>query len=151
MPRSRLIVLIWCFGLLVLAGSWGHSLVRKTILRYSNTDSGVRWWLGVVAGSVEFYRCPIWGNDKTRFQIISMPLEQGKVPAPVPTYKFGRFLHRKTAFATPRGPRFITTLEVPLWALALPWTLLCLPLYWRTRRRQRHPPPDFEATAPDST
>ena len=140
MPRSRLILLIWVIGSIVLLGLWGHSLLRKSIIRYQIFSKDREATLGMVGGSVEITWSAIngYGQDRNSLRILIFNLEKDSVPGPVPEYTLGRFYHRH--IETP--PRFSTTIEFPIWVLLSLYFFLLLPFYRRSLKRERTPPVD---------
>lgn len=142
MPRSRLLILLWMLGTMILLGLWAHSLARKSIVRYQNPREGTKVSLGIVAGSIEIVWGTIAGRGGPRVQGFRYRLEEGKFPGPFPDYKLGRFYHKFIESGTPPNRFTLTTIEFPIWLLIALYSLLVWPLHRSTKRREHLPPVD---------
>jgi hypothetical protein len=144
MPRSRLIVLLWIIGTVLFLGLWANSLARKSIVRYQNPTAEKQSTVGIVAGSVEITWETIYGRGPPRVEGFRYKYESGKLPGPLPDYKFGRFYHQVRD-----GDFSGTMIEVPLWFLLALYSLLLWPLHRRALKRERTPPLDLSAQSKD--
>ena len=143
MPRSRLVLLIWVIGSIGLLGLWGHSLFRKSIMRYQIVNKDREATLGIVCGSVEFTWRSVYemgSNRRNRLQAFIFKLEKGAVPGVVPDYKLGRFHYERIEVGSPPRPLFRTTIEFPIWVLLALYSILLFPFYRRSLKRERTPP-----------
>lgn len=126
MPRTRLVVIVWLLGCLLLLGAWIHSLVQTTTLQGVFLKRSFLVELSILGGSFECSWSTVYGKGPNRVQL------NERAP---PRYRWGRFQFHRYQSGSPPFAMARTVIQVPLGFLLILYALVCGIFFRRYHRR----------------